>query len=332
MPPGRKHIPDALAKGREVLAEKRAALASETAPDDLWANLQNAKSCIARLELALAQKNDECQKLQSELEKLNQKWTQSQAEVSEWKLKHQMTYRDLCTQCQATKRGWDKLESLAEQIGILKKVEVDTSTHLLNRAQDSEMALTSLNKVNEGLRSELSCSMEQWTLQLGKSRSKLDTSKSNLKALQQEVTALRKVSKRAKAVTARGIVAVKAKISQAQSVHNLKEKGVFTEETWNIVRLLVKAGCSRNYIHEVISTILASAGIKTVGGISRPSVARILREGYFAAQIQLGHEMKNAESMTFSADGTGHRSINYNSRHVHLLAENYALPEDKTKQ
>ena len=42
--------------------------------------------------------------------------------------------------------------------------------------------------------------------------------------------------------------------------------------------------------------------------------------------------MKNAESMTFSADGTSHRSINYNSRHVHLLAENYALPGGNTKQ
>ena len=31
--------------------------------------------------------------------------------------------------------------------------------------------------------------------------------------------------------------------------------------------------------------------------------------------------MKMAESMTFSADGTGHRSINYNSRHAHMLVE-----------
>ena len=55
-----------------------------------------------------------------------------------------------------------------------------------------------------------------------------------------------------------------------------------------------------------------------VGNISRTSVARIIWEGYFAAQIQLGHEMKMAETMTFSADGTGHRSINYNSQHAHM--------------
>ena len=36
--------------------------------------------------------------------------------------------------------------------------------------------------------------------------------------------------------------------------------------------------------------------------------------------------MKIAESMTFSADGTGHRSINYNSRHAHMLVEDYESP------
>jgi len=65
-----------------------------------------------------------------------------------------------------------------------------------------------------------------------------------------------------------------------------------------------------------------------VGSISHRSVARIIREGYFAAQIQLGHEMKMVESMTFSADGTGHRSINYNSQHVHMLVEDYGSLED----
>ena len=58
----------------------------------------------------------------------------------------------------------------------------------------------------------------------------------------------------------------------------------------------------------------------------------MLCEGYIAAQIQLGYEMKNADGMTFSADGTSHRSINYNSRHVHLLAEDYAISGSNAKQ
>lgn len=53
----------------------------------------------------------------------------------------------------------------------------------------------------------------------------------------------------------------------------------------------------------------------------------IVHEGYIAAKIQLGYQMQQAESMTFSADGTGHYSINFNSRHIHLLAEDYTVQQ-----
>jgi hypothetical protein len=72
--------------------------------------------------------------------------------------------------------------------------------------------------------------------------------------------------------------------------------------------------------------VLQSAGINPVSSISPSTVARVVREGYFAAQIQLGYEMANTKIMTFSADGTGHRGINFNSRHVHLTAEDYTSP------
>jgi len=142
--------------------------------------------------------------------------------------------------------------------------------------------------------------------------------------LQKEVTALLKSSSQFKAVKEQAIASVKAKLLKEKSVHHLMNKGVFTEETRNVVRLLVRAGCSWNYINEVISAVLHSAGIDTIGTVSRPSVARILCEGYFAAQIQLGYEMQNAKCMTFSTDDTSHRSINYNSHHIHLLTEDYA--------
>ncbi len=103
----------------------------------------------------------------------------------------------------------------------------------------------------------------------------------------------------------------------------MSHKGVFTQKTRNLVHFLSQSGCSANRINEIITAVLKTAGITVVGSISRPSVTRIIREGYFASQIQLGHEMKMAETMTFSADGTGHRSINYNSRHAHMLVENY---------
>ena len=40
--------------------------------------------------------------------------------------------------------------------------------------------------------------------------------------------------------------------------------------------------------------------------------------------------MENTKSMTFSAEGTGHHGINFNSRHVHLIAEDYTSPSPGT--
>ena len=42
--------------------------------------------------------------------------------------------------------------------------------------------------------------------------------------------------------------------------------------------------------------------------------------------------MKNAESMTFSADGTSHHSVNHNAHHVHYTVEDYNSPEGSSKQ
>jgi len=86
----------------------------------------------------------------------------------------------------------------------------------------------------------------------------------------------------------------------------LSHKGVFTQKTRNLVSFLSQSGCSANHINEIITAVLKTADITVVGSISHPSVTQIIQEEYFAAQIQLGHKMKMAETMTFSADGTGH--------------------------
>jgi len=146
--------------------------------------------------------------------------------------------------------------------------------------------------------------------------------------LQKEVVQLWRQTKRSTGVCERAIAATKAKIEKEKSIFHLMKKGVFTNETRNLVQILVRAGCSRNYINEVIVAVLKSAGVDVVGSISRTSVTRILWEGYIAVQIQLGYEMQQTGTMTFSADGTGHHSVNYVSQHVHLMAEDYYKSPD----
>ena len=333
LPKGKQAV--GMAKAREALAEKKAALDSETAKEDIWNKLKAANSRIDELELLLLQKTTECTTLQSDLEKTNGKLAKFQADASLWKEKHQDTYHELRMQRQTTKRWKDKIGQLHDQVKILEQAERDASAQSLRGSQQSKQALASLRSLqdeNNGLRSELSKAIGSWTSKLAGVHSKLELSKEKLQVLREEAYKLRRTVTRAKEIQENAVAKVKAKILQERSEHHLTSKGIFTEDTRNVVRLLVKAGCSRNYIDQVISTVLKSAGIKAIGTISRPSVSRILREGYFAAQVQLGWEMKNAESMTFSADGTSHRSINYNSRHVHLLVEDYASSESEKKQ
>jgi len=332
MPPKkiRQHLDQTRIKALETIAQKRVALGSETAAEDLWDQLQEALARNKELEQQLSLKSLECESLHSELETFRQKCTQLTDEVSHWRSKQEATYHSLRMERQTAKRGSAKIARLEQQKEILVNAEKNVSACLSERSKNSEQALSLLKKANNGLQMELSDSMARWKSQLDKSQSKLETANSKLSTLQKEASRLRKSVTRASGVKDRAVAAAKAKVKQETSTHHLMNKGVFTEETRNVVRLLVKAGCSRKYVNEVISSVLQSAGINPVGSISRTTVARVVREGYFAAQIQLGYEMANTKSMTFSADGTGHRGINFNSRHVHLIAEDYTSPSPGT--
>src|SRR6266508_4656639 len=216
---------------------------------------------------------------------------------------------------------------MTSQILLLKKTNAISSAQLPKGLRDSAATITKLLKMNEDLQTELSQSVKTWSTRTEAlteaAKSKLISSDTRLKSAQKEISKLRKGFHRTVKIKERAVETAKAKVVQQKSVHHLSHKGVFTQETRNLVCLLSQSGYSANRINEIISAVLNTAGITMIGSISRPSVARIIREGYLTAQIQLGHEMKMAESMIISADGTGHRSINYNSRHAHMLVEDY---------
>ena len=46
----------------------------------------------------------------------------------------------------------------------------------------------------------------------------------------------------------------------------------------------------------IIRAVLETAGITAVGNISSTTVGRIIQEGYYAACVQLGYEMNQADS------------------------------------
>jgi hypothetical protein len=64
-----------------------------------------------------------------------------------------------------------------------------------------------------------------------------------------------------------------------------------------LARLLVKAGCSRGYVGNVVNAVFKTAGITVRGNrtMSRRTVGRSILEGGIAAQVQLGYEIEKTK-------------------------------------
>ena len=310
-----------LKAARQAQSEKQLALAEDSDEDidSLKSHLYKATQQIQLLEQQLADQVNVCTGLQDNLNASQDLVHELRTEILSLKAKTTGINHQLRLERQRYRRVSLKHGSMISQIALLKKADVTLSKGL----KDSANTIDKLLKMNEDLQNELSQSVITWSSQTEAIKSKLISSDTRLKNAQKEVSKLRKSCHRATQVKERAVEAAKTKVAQQKSAHHLLNKGFITQDTRNLVRLLFQAGCSASHISEIINAVLKTAGITMVGSISRTSVSRIIREGYFAAQIQLGHEMKMAESMTFSADGTGHRSINYNSRHVHMLVEKY---------
>ena len=301
----KKHLKAA----RGALAEKQSTLAENSDEDvdldSLKSSLYTATQQIQLLEQQLADQVKVCSSLQESLNASHDLVNMLRSEILSLKAKNSDIYHQLRIERQRYKRAILKNGSMISQIALLKKADAVSSKGL----KDSANTIKKILKMNEDQTEAI--------------KSKLISSDTKLRDAQKEVSKLRKSSRRATQVKNHAVETAKAKVLKQKSVHHLANKGIFTEDTRNLVRLLFQAGCSANHISKIITAVLKTAGITTDRSISHTSVSQIIREGYFAAQIQLGHEMTMAESMTFSADGTGHRSINYNSQHAHMLVEDY---------
>ncbi|KAJ8481993.1 hypothetical protein ONZ51_g5623 [Trametes cubensis] len=102
------------------------------------------------------------------------------------------------------------------------------------------------------------------------------------------------------------------------SVLKLKHKGIIPDSTRNLIRDLISFGLKVHQVREVIEAVADVAGAVVDGNISERSVRRITLEGMIASELQVAVESKSAEGITISSDGTTHKNVNYDSRHLHL--------------
>ena len=288
----------ALAKGRENAhssvkdfeeAFKKANTDLESATvklDVLEADLHDARLECGNLRQKLVLSSDKCKSLSEEL-KLQ-------------KEKNKRLYQDLRVEQRGHQRTQNRRDILENQILLLKDAGLETTKDMKKLMTHADLAVNKLigaEKANAGLRTELSKALQQYQLDVEASHAKLAIAGKKLRDARASVVKLKKSIAQFTVNKEKAISKATDALMKKKSVHHLLEKGKYTEETRNLIRLLVKAGCGHDYITEVISAVLQTAGITVVGSISRHTVSHVILEGYYAACIQIGYEMQEAAGM-----------------------------------
>jgi hypothetical protein len=96
-------------------------------------------------------------------------------------------------------------------------------------------------------------------------------------------------------IKTKAVEKAKFQANKENRTHKLLHKGAYSPQARDLARTLVAAGCSQQYVGNVIHTVCKNAGIAVQGSMSRHTVSRAILEGGIAAQIQIGHELAQAE-------------------------------------
>jgi len=292
---------------------------------DAMFEIETLRSEVESLRSELSQAQDRCAMLEGLQEKSAEKICDLKAQVLEAKEHQRDTYRKLRNERRAHQYAVKRKSNLDEKIAELKTEQHKKLKEMRELEKEKNLASNHVDKMikaNQHLQNEISNTLQQCEHQLAVSYEKLQQTRTKLKGSKSEVYNLKRRVGRAVQTKENAVKRVKAKVLKESTTFYLLKKGVYSNETRNLVRILVEANVSNENIMAVIEAVLAAAGITAVGKISARTVGRIIKEGYIAACLQLGYEMLAAEAMTLSADGTGHKNINYNSRHVNYKVKN----------
>jgi hypothetical protein len=289
----------------------------------LAAQLSEAQATIDTLQASKLALSNQVSLLETKLFKASEALKVEQSQSAE-------LYRCFRVERRARQRGAARKDFLESKIEILQATNAQhlaEQKQLIHGTMSYGETLAQLEKKYSNLQDQLFCTMDRSQIELAKAKRKLTLVQKNLKQSRSQAAYFRKRCESATTLRRKAVIQAKEKARQQaireKSTHSLLHKGIYTQETRNLIHLLVKSGCSKEYVSTVITAILKSAGITTKGSISRRTVSRILMEGYVASQIQLGFEMADAEALTGSGDGTSHRNVQYYSRHINLKASDY---------
>ncbi|KAF8221737.1 hypothetical protein L208DRAFT_1529652 [Tricholoma matsutake] len=201
----------------------------------------------------------------------------------------------------------------ASKVKLQSIVDFLQSVQLPNAREEAAKAIELLDgttKENASLRDELCQLLESSAAEVSDLKDKLVQSRKKVHTLQ-------KHNNCAPGTLAREVEKAKSQVLKEKHNFSLLQKGVYTPEACVLARMLVQAGCSQEYVGEIIQKVCKS-GVEVSAKMSRRTVARAILEGGIAAEIQLAYEIVKTNDLTLTGDGTTHKHINYESQHIHL--------------
>jgi len=302
------------ARGRQLAQARAQQHASSQAVDDSSSvfnavqdlspqtldKLAALQQTVATLEISLQAERQVVADLVQALQDEKQQFSQLSAKLDDATANYEECYHALRVERRAGQRGQQRKTVLEEQIKALKAMDLqkyDDIRRLTTKASEAIDAKFKIEKENVALQSELMGILKRCAADVTESQEKLKDAAVKLKASQREASCLKKQFKCSAALTERAIQRAKTQAHKEYAVHDLFHKGVYKEDTRNLIRMLVQSGCSRQHVGEIIHAVLRVAGITVKGDVSRRTISRVIQEGYYAAQVQLGYEMEKAKSM-----------------------------------
>ena len=123
------------------------------------------------------------------------------------------------------------------------------------------------------MQDELSTAVLQFTKELDIVHQQLKLTRSELSGSKTEMYSLKRKAARAAQSRAKIIQKTRDTVTKERTTFYLLKNGVFSQDTRNLVCILVQANVSYKNITHVIESVLATAGITAVGHISPQSVS-----------------------------------------------------------
>jgi hypothetical protein len=286
-------------KAREVLVSSATQSDLANALAISQENLASAKTQVTSLELAVENLQASCAIHLRDLDAANSKIADLNLALQAEHERSENLYKSLRVECRARQRADKRKQVLSRTIAELREItetQLQKQKELEKSAVVTESEKKQIELSNSQLRAELLSNVQLFAKELALSRQLLSSSKATLKGSKSEIYNLKRKCSRAAKKQENAVQRAQARVAKDKTTFYLLKKGVYSQEVRNLVRTLTHAGCSQQHIMDIIKAVLETAGITAVGNISPRTVGRIIREGYFAACIQLGYEINQAES------------------------------------